>query len=242
MKGSFLPSERTNTLKFHSQILTLRLHFFLLCSTGCFGFFSFNHWKKNGEDSQAIRGNDNSAKTSVLLSDLYHLENLMICWKKYYPGVCRALEKAGGEKRHCRGIWQQQTSPAASLHNPFFIKQTRVYRMDTGLCSKSSAPCHTELLDVPKSTCQISPTDMVPAGREVHHIYLWSLSWGLQWAHWMQKGMGYPLHGAVLFLKCRCNQYYWIWEPHYKTSTFTSEVPGYVNKVARWMGCLGLSW
>lgn len=100
MKGSFLPSERTNTLKFHSQILTLRLHFFLLCSTGCFGFFSFNHWKKNGEDSQAIRGNDNSAKTSVLLSDLYHLENLMICWKKYYPGVCRALEKAGGEKKN----------------------------------------------------------------------------------------------------------------------------------------------
>lgn len=127
MKGSFLPSERTNTLKFHSQILTLRLHFFLLCSTGCFGFFSFNHWKKNGEDSQAIRGNDNSAKTSVLLSDLYHLENLMICWQKYYPGVCRALEKAGGEKKTLQRDLTAADQPCCLL------TQSLLHKTDKGL-------------------------------------------------------------------------------------------------------------
>lgn len=162
--------------------------------------------------------------------------------KNDYPGVCKALERLEEKKNHCRGIWQQQTSPAAFLHNPFSIKQTRTYRTDTGLCSKSNAPCHTEQLDMPKLACQVSHTAVAPVGRAVHQIYLWNLSWGLQWAHWMQKGTGYPSYDAALFLKCRCNPYYWIWEPHYKTSTFTSKVPGYVTKAARGMGYLGLFW
>lgn len=58
--------------------------------------------------------------------------------------------------------------------------------MDTGLWSKSNALCHTELLGMPK----VSQTDMAPVSSAVHQNYLWSLSWGLQWVHWMQKGMG----------------------------------------------------
>lgn len=130
---------------------------------------------------------------SMMLSDLYHLENLMIGWKMI------TLESVGPWKG-----WRRknplQTSPAAFLHNPFSEKQTGFYRMDTGLCSKSNALCHTELLDMPKLECQVSHTDMAPVSRAVHHHYLWRVSWGLQWAHWMQKGMGYPSCGAVLFL------------------------------------------
>lgn len=55
------------------------------------------------------------------------------------------------------------------LTQSLLIKQTKFYRMGTGLCSKSNVLCHTELLDMPKLQCQVSHTDMAAVSRAVHH-------------------------------------------------------------------------
>lgn len=57
---------------------------------------------------------------------------------------------------------------------------------------------------------------------------------------WTQKDVSCHFFYAAGLLKCRCNQQYWVWEPHYKTSVFSLGVIGYKNMMARWdttMGC-----
>lgn len=105
------------------------------------------------------------------------------------PRVFRTLGKTEGEQTRCtEGPGSTKPAPLPPPMSPSPTPQTRIYRMDTRLCSKSKVPYHVEWLYVPKLACQVSYIWLMLAGKDI--MTVWSLSWGLQRACWRKRTWG----------------------------------------------------